>query len=190
MYRYHVKTYSLRAQANIYYSNTTSDNDFETITPVMLNSSSTTKQTVKNLQVQLRIGVQKNIEFDKWGFSYGMDGVFDGSNYEVSNEILNPNSYGSSRNVSNQSSNSSGYGVAPLLGFYYKVNSRLIVSVENSFTFLYTQHSARYKTEYFFTPVNGTEGLNATTNSSTNSTTSELNFGPSKYLRLFIGFKF
>ena len=190
MYRYHAGKYSMRALANLYFENTTNGTNNDVTTPVGLNSSSATNATTTILNSEFRLGIQRNVSFENWGCYAGADAIFAESNNETNSETNSPGQFGNSRYTDKNSVTSISYGVAPVVGISYKMNTHFLISLENSFAFTYSQNSSNQTTNNYFTPVKGTEYLNNTNTSISSGGTTKFDFSPSKYLRIFIGFKF
>jgi hypothetical protein len=190
MYRYHLNQFSARAQANIYFENSSNDAVNNTSTPIGSNSNSFTSTSTNILNTELRLGLQRNYIVEKWIFYIGADVLFGTSNNDTKSETKNPASYGTTRYVITTNTSSTSYGLAPVLGISYKINKHFVLSIENSFAFTYAQNSSSQKNEYYFTPVNGVEALNNTDYISSSGSSTKFDFSPAKYLRLFVGFKF
>lgn len=190
LYRYHLTNLALRAQANVYYENTDNETDDAITTPAGINYKGKTNTNTIILNTEFRIGLQRNWSYEKWGFYIGADILAGSSNKEDNLENKNPQSFGATRNVSKNTTSSTSYGIAPLAGITYKLGNRFAFSLENSFAFTYGQNSASTKDDYYFTPIKGVEGLNNTSTSNSSGNTTKFDFSPSKYLRIFVGFKF
>ncbi len=190
MYRYHFNQFLARAQANIYIENSSNDAVNNTSTPFGSNSNSFTSTSSNTLNTELRIGLQRNYNVEKWIFYIGADALFGSTNNDTKSETKNPASYGTTRYVNTSNTSSTSYGLAPLVGISYELNKHFVFSIENSFAFTYAQNSSSQKNEYYFTPVNGVEALNNTDHISASGSSTKFDFSPTKYLRLFVGFKF
>ena len=190
MYRFHKNNFSLRLQANIFYEITSGSDNLNSSTPIGLYSKSTINSSLYNLNEDFRIGFQKNWEYDNWSFYGGCDLLYLNANTKTTSETIVPNTYGKTRNTSEIQATSGGYGFAPLIGINYMLNKHFFISLENSFAFTFSHNTVTQIDKYYFTPVNGVEALNNTTSDSKSGDSNKFDFTPSKYMRLFMGFKF
>lgn len=87
----------------------------------------------------LRVGYERKTDFGKhWQFFYGLDARFQFYNLENSND------YSQSLSL-RYTQESSYYGVAPLMGFRFKINERISVTTEASFLLAFYTEENRYE---------------------------------------------
>ncbi|MFI5221600.1 MAG: hypothetical protein ACHQK8_04685 [Bacteroidia bacterium] len=190
LYRYGAGNFRIRGLAN--YSNQTNSNttDEQINTPANMYSNTTTNESSSNSVAEFRLGVQRNYTLEKWSFYFGMDGLFNYHQTSSYLESISPAAFGKLRTTTDSKSTTESYGFAPLIGLTYHISKRFTVSLEESFTYLTTQNSSDKTMQTYFTPIGGTETLFTTDQTKSSGESSKFDFTPSKYLRLYLGFRF
>lgn len=190
MYRHHLTRYAVRLTGNIYYDNSTTDEYNKMKTPVNINSSASKTTDTKTLNTGLRLGLQRNLQFDRWTAYGGADIIYLSTGNETNTETTNPGLYGKAKTNDKVTATTSSTGLAMVLGVSYRVHERISISLENSFPFVYTQSTTKQTTEEYFTDNNGNTSLNSTITTTKDGSGSKFDLSPTAYLRLFIGFRF
>lgn len=126
-YRYHFKKSAIRA--GIGYTLSTA----ETTTNDTLNES------YKSSGLIFRAGYERKVDFGRhWQFFFGLDARITTSNSDRSYN------YSLSQNYEQTEKNST-YGIAPLIGFRFKINERISVTTESSLLFYYYETDGSIK---------------------------------------------
>ena len=118
-YRYHFTHWALRAGIG------------GTMTNEDATTNDTTKQNYKTSYITYKIGIEHKSNFMKrWQSFYGIDLKSSINDYRVNSDYTSTQKY-------TQENKETRYGVAPFLGFRFKVNSRISVTTETSFLFYF-----------------------------------------------------
>jgi len=152
-YRYHLKKTNIRFGLGAQYSNRQSS-------PYLINGEEKTFSNISS-SFSFRIGYEKFSELsNKWQAFYGVD--FRSSTSSVNNQAHFSNAY----YINGSISATQVYGIAPLLGFRYRISKRVSILTETSFSFnlekTWSQKTSISMDELNYPPLNAAKKIKAT----------------------------